>query len=315
MAIMAIDLTEDILDHNDTSSDQLIVANTEDATAGQNSDEEDDEIVALLENTLTQCRFNVGKKQMILYLIEYRKKANCIDRQQMIEVADIFYRQRQKSLRDIGVSEDLLYLLPINHDSPIPSELQSEIDQRRAQQKRRDDEKEEARVKGIFESTWLHEQERKMVDLQVEIEQCTGDTKIAKTYLLTTCADALKIFYEKHKVSKESGLELRRNMCVEMGLLKESEAHLVSSLYEALPLCQEQETNGELLESDDGSDLLFYTPKTPSYSPVREEYMYNILESPGFGTQRRKRKSKEIDSQQNSQQKKLTSFFTSKDLV
>ena len=275
-------------------------------------DEEDDEILELLEGALDNCLHNVGKCKMIKSLIRQRKEMKKTAKQQYKEAMEVLYRQRQDGIRNMGVSETLLDLLPANPSGQVPTPLQIEIDERRAQQHRIEKEKEESRLKRVFESTWLREKERKMVTLQAEIEQCPeGEVKKAKQYLLSTSIDAIKAFHVKNRTPKDTGLELRRKTCIEMGLLRETGAHLVTSLYGALPLCQDQTSDSEEDES------LFYTPKTPSYSPSREidptivTSPFRIPESPGYesaedySSPKKKRKL-------NEKQKKLTKYFCTK---
>ncbi|KXJ14857.1 hypothetical protein AC249_AIPGENE9476 [Exaiptasia diaphana] len=63
-------------------------------------------------------------------------------------------------------------------------------------------------------------------------------------------------------------------MCIDMGLLKEADAHLVTSLSEPLPLFQEDSTDSE--------DMMFYTPKTQKiayrYTLWTDTYIHNIVD-------------------------------------
>lgn len=301
VAIMSINLEEDL---GESVISEDVVHESSEQVQSSEDEAENDEVLELLQMAYNGCTHNIGKKKMIECLLNQRKKTNQKNKCLLREAKERSHERRINTLREMGVDETMVNLLPASPTAPVPDELQEEIDKCQAEKKRKETEKETKRHDAIFETPWLHKSEKELARLQLEFELCPeGEQKKAKHYILTTYSDALKAFHRQQNTSKDKGLELRRKMCIQMGLLKESNALLVRSLYEPLPVYSDSDGD------DSDEDCLFYTPKTPSYRPTTDEPTYTIPESPGFGTPNHSQTSRKRKANKQSSSSRIDSYF------
>jgi hypothetical protein len=181
---------------------------------------------------------------MIARMIEHAKAEKRRIVQHLANAQKTRHEQRLEEYRNLGIDEDLLELLPSDPKETIPSPLCHQISERIAKQKRVEMQAENERVKAIFEMPWLHEKEKEMVQLQEEIENCRRDeVRRAKQYVLSTLSDSIKLFHVRHKTPAAEGIRLRKKMCITLRLLNKSLAYLVNSLFEPLPIAEDESSD------------------------------------------------------------------------
>ncbi|KAK3721650.1 hypothetical protein QZH41_003673 [Actinostola sp. cb2023] len=201
----AQDFEEGSTDPVPTVVDQVIGTSQDENQESHDSAEyfDDDDDIPLFERAKLTCAWNLGKGRMIDGMIAQIKARQNVIRREISKSRKAEYKRRQEHLRSLGVDESLLEMLPRDPRSPRPTPLRQEIAEKKALQDEAEEKVEEERIKQVFESSWLHNQELKMAKLQREIKGCSyGDVKRAKQYLLDTFSDALNNFHKRHKTPK-----------------------------------------------------------------------------------------------------------------
>ena len=191
---------------------------------------------------------------MIAQLIQRRKESY---KKLLQNVRRRNYEHRCQYLRDLGIDEEMVELEPCNPKAAIPDRLQQEINQKSAEKRAAENEKEDQRLKTLFNNTWLKEKEKEMQQMQLEIQHCPqGDRRKAKLYLLSTFSNVVQKFHIEHHIPVARGLVLRQQMCVELGILDKKHASLVTSVYEPLPLPKTDVSSQESLSPADAKGFL-----------------------------------------------------------
>jgi len=107
--------------------------------------------------------------------------------------------------------------------------------------------------------SWLVKTEKDMVELQREIASCQIESvRKAKEYLLCIKPDSLKGYHDRNKTNLRKGVELRRKVCMQQGLVNSTDENLITTLYAPLPFF----TNSDI-SSDENEDLTSNKRKHP----------------------------------------------------
>ena len=163
LAIISLNLGEEKVTNNQEEEDVLPTGNNNEPAcpsqpASDSSDSYDEEdIVPILVRAKANCEENVGKARMIGQLIQQRKES---DKKLVQNVRRRNYEHRCQYLRELGIEEEMVELEPSNPRAAIPDPLQQEINQKSAEKRAAENEKEEQRLKTLFKNTWLKEKEK-----------------------------------------------------------------------------------------------------------------------------------------------------------
>ena len=175
------------------------------------------------------------------------------------------HQSRIASLREKGVSTQSAELLPTNPDSAIPTQLEDELAMLRRKAIEEKQESEKRKAKDAFEGRWLRQTEKELHDC---VEKCknTGDPHLSanmQAYQELLC-DKLKLHHQSlGTYNTVEAIEERKRACVELGILREQDRHLVTNVSGPLPTSSQQEGGtqaGTVSGSEDEDRSLFITP-------------------------------------------------------
>ena len=240
------------------------------------------------------------------------------------------HQSRIASLREKGVSTQSAELLPTNPDSAIPTQLEDELAMLRQEAIEEEKELEKSNAEDAYKSRWLRQTEKELHDC---VEKCknTRDPHLSanmQAYQELLC-DKLKLHHQSlGTYNTVEAIEQRRRACVELGILREQDRHLVTNVNGPLPTSSQQEggtPTGTASESEDDNRGLFITPLTraallPSPSrassnaydlAVSEELMRNGTTVKGSTRKRSKRRALSQVNQKR-QRKTLLNYFSQK---
>ena len=240
------------------------------------------------------------------------------------------HQSRIASLREKDVSTQSAELLPTNPDSAIPTQLEDELAMLRRKAIEEKQESEKRKAKDAFEGRWLRQTEKELHDC---VEKCknTGDPHLSanmQAYQELLC-DKLKLHHQSlGTYNTVEAIEERKRVCVELGILREQDRHLVTNVNGPLPTSSQQEGGtqaGTVSESEDEDRSLFITPlpsaappNSPSHASsnaydlaVSEELMRNSTTVRKSTTKRSKRPALS-QANQKRQRKTLLNYFSQK---
>ena len=221
---------------------KIAVVDSSDEDTSQDSTEEAgsaDDVLAVLRDSLKSLHPDSLQHRQLKHMLgeEERKRFEIRER------AKKRHEARKAALREKGVSSQSAELLPTNPDSATPSpiqrELQRYIDDRNArqEQERRD------KARRAFEGRWLRETEKELHDCVEKSHQ------VRDPYLSANMKAHIEILCDKLKNHHKSlgtyntgeAIEERRRACVDLGILRQQDQHLVKSVQGPLPAKSELE--------------------------------------------------------------------------
>ena len=176
------------------------------------------------------------------------------------------YRIRQQCLLGKGVSKEHIKLLPRDDRTILPSAILDDMQAFHLKLLKENREKEKEVLKTIFKRPWLERTEREMYKCEVQMKSSTTPPH-KKTAILDyrdILSNKLKMFYRHFKMDeREVAVEERRKKCIEWGMLTLANQHLVKSVYQPLPVAQDDEEEEESSTNDELDD---FDTQTPSQS-------------------------------------------------
>ena len=119
------------------------------------------------------------------------------------------------------------------------------------------------RAREAFQSPWLRNKERELNECMVTLESSiTPDMRESMDALGEILEEKLKDHHNNlGTLGCQEALAERKKVCVELGLLRKEDQHMVKTLFEALPVPSpsQREEMEEVLEQE--------KPRTPNYVP------------------------------------------------
>ena len=217
--------------------------------------DDDDETTHALKNSLAQTLPGSLDNRHLSLLLEKRLQQN--EERMRREIQR--HERHQQRLRSKGVSEENVRLLPHDPNEPLPTPINDLAIHE--QMKARADRKGKKRAREAFQSPWLRNTERELNECMVTLESSiTHDMRDSMDALRETLEEKLKDHHNNlGTLGCQEALAERKKVCVELGLLRKEDQHLVKSLSEALPVpsSSQREEMEEVLEQE--------KPRTPNY--------------------------------------------------
>ena len=172
------------------------------------------------------------------------------------------HERHQQRLRSKGVSEENERLLPHNPNEPLPTPIRNDL-AIHEQMTARADRKEKKWAREAFQSPWLRNTERELNECMVTLESSImPDMRDSMDALCEILEEKLKDHHNNlGTLGCQEALAERKKVCVELGLLRKEDQHMVKTLFEALPVpsSSHREEMEEVLEQE--------KPRTPNYVP------------------------------------------------
>ncbi|KAL9982936.1 hypothetical protein ACROYT_G005051 [Oculina patagonica] len=232
-----------------------------DSSSDECVSQDQDEIVTALKKALEQCSPTSLRHRQVSQLLETRLK----EVQLLQQFEERAYEERQQNLISRGVAEEHVGLLSRDSSDPLPTPIQRDLDEGRVQAQREELLTKRNRAKEAFKAPWLQETER-------ELHQCTTTLPSVSDRARRASMEAYReVLQDKIKshhynlgtLKCEFALEERRRWCCAEGLLKKEHRHLVTSLFQILPIIEDlgessqqtqQQSSPPPLEAEKSSD-------------------------------------------------------------
>ena len=153
---------------------------------------------------------------------------------------------RRALLRDRGVSSQNLNLLSDDAAEPMPIPIARDLQRFNAAQKEAEKTFRREKARSVYAGAWLRSTER-------ELHECLEKCRSARDQSFRKNMEAyLEILTNKLELHHKSlgtfntakAVEERRRACIELGLLREEDRHLVRSVVETLPTAGTQGDSG-----------------------------------------------------------------------
>ena len=174
-----------------------------------------------------------------------------------------WHERHQQRLRSKGVSEENVRLLPHDPNEPLPTPIRNDLAIHKQMTARADRKEKKRRAREAFQSPWLRNTERELKECMVTLESSiTPDMRDSMDALREILEEKLNDHHNNlGTVGCQEALAERKKVCVELGLLRKEDQHMVKTLFEALPVpsSSHREEMEEVLEEE--------KPRTPNYVP------------------------------------------------
>ena len=246
----------------DAPADEVEEALTDDTHPDDTDSSPEDDRVKDLQNLIQQSHPGTLRRRQLEQMLKMeQRRRNEEERLQQEQ-----HGRRQALFRRRGVSSQNARLLPINPDEPIPSPIVRDIQRHERVQKAAEEELRREKARVAYAGNWLRSTEK---DLKECVEKCNAalDPSLLKNlraYKEILC-EKLKLHHRNLvTLNTKEAVEERRRVCIELGILREEDQHLVKSVAEPLPT--EARTPPEL-EGDNAEEELFITPQSTSCNP------------------------------------------------
>ena len=250
---------------------QLSEEECPDAGTQQSNDEDAEPANATPSNTIVDLRAALSRAYP--GSLRYRQVEHMLrEQEQRIasrrNLAEKKHQLQKASLRERGVSTQTADLLPVEPDEAMPTpiliELQRHCDRRKAQE----DQERREKVRRAFEGTWIRATEVELKNCCDKYQSSSDPTVRAnvKEWIKVLC-DKLKMHHESlGTFNTAEAVQERIKVCTALGLLREEQQHLVTSVAERLPvlprpvLSSETEGVQQHAHETDEEQSIFITP-------------------------------------------------------
>ena len=175
------------------------------------------------------------------------------------------HERYQQRLRWKGVSEENVRLIPHHPNEPLPTPIRNDLATHEQMKARTDQKEKKKRAREAFQLLWLRNTERELNECMVTPESSIKpDMRDSMDALREILEEKLKDHHNNlGTLGCQEALAERKKVCVELGLLRKEDQHMVKTLSEALPVpsSSQREEMEEVLEQE--------KPRTPNYVPPR----------------------------------------------
>ena len=215
---------------------------------GSQDDYDSDLGVRNLRHALEQTSTGSLRHRQVSHLLQVRLEE--LERAKQAE--GNIYKQRQQSLMSRGVTREHAALLPRDPSASMPSQITNDLEVHRREALRAELKRKMQRAVEAFETPWLVRTEEELQESTVTLNGSNVDqeTRASMETYREVLQDKLKNFHHNlGTLNCEFALEQRRRWCVSQGLLKKDQRHLVTNLFQCLPIaedvCESIRTGGD----------------------------------------------------------------------
>jgi len=148
------------------------------------------------------------------------------------------HKARQSFLTERGVSREIAELLPEDPDAAMPSPIQRQLDKHCEEQVAHQEQERREKARQAFEGTWIRATEVELKNCCDKHQSSTDPTVRAnvKEWMKVLC-DKLKMHHKSLcTLNTAEAVQERIKVCTALGLLREEQKHLVTSVAERLPV-------------------------------------------------------------------------------
>ena len=151
------------------------------------------------------------------------------------------YKQRQQALMSRRVTREHVALLPRDPSEPMPSQITNDLEVHRHEALCDEIKRKMQRAVEAFENPWLVRTEEELQECTVKLTGSSIDreNRASMQAYLEVLQDKLKNFHrDLGTLNCEFDLDGRRRWCMSQGLLKKDQRHLVTNLFQCLPIVE-----------------------------------------------------------------------------
>ena len=185
------------------------------------------------------------------------------------------YKQRQQALMSRGVTRKHVALFPRDPSEPMPIQITNDLEAHRREALRDEIRSKMQRAVEAFENPWLVRTEKELQECTVKLTGLSIDQekRASMQAYLEVLQHKLKNFHrDLGTLNCEFALDGRRRWCVSQGLLKKDQRHLVTNLFQCLPIVEDAcESIGT---EEDGNEAASsgYRSNTPASQSVPAQH-------------------------------------------
>jgi hypothetical protein len=253
-ALRALSLT-DILEDESSDPDREPDEDNSRLDSSQDMDSQTRRITRL-EKELEQCSVGSLRQRQVSHMLHKEKRLVEQERQWTEDKR----KRRKEILKEKGVSTQNVDLLPENNDLPLPTPIANQLQEYEDRQEENAKEARKETAENVFQNSWLQETEKKLHQYVMQFQSETNPvTRSGVKGMIEILREKLRAHHSTlGTLRMKEALDERRRICTTLGLLDESDQHLVTSLTDILPI-KNQFTDVEPESSDDDQDI-FITP-------------------------------------------------------
>lgn len=229
-------------------------ATTAEDGSNDTTDSDDDQCIRNLRRTLALSSTGSLRHRQIASMLHTRVREKEEEKRRKHQQ----HNARKSFLRERGVSSEVAELLPEDPDAAMPSQIQRQLQEYCHEREARQEQERREKARRAFEGTWLRATE-------VELKNCCDKYQSSSDPTVRlNVKEWMKVLCNKLKMHHESlgtfntaeAVQERIKVCTALGLLREEQHHLVTSVAERLPVLtvSSSETEGVQQHTCSGVD-------------------------------------------------------------
>ena len=267
-ALRTLELVDDDCDAETVQDGDEMASLDED---GSQDDSEADQGIRNMRHALQQTCTGSLRHRHVSHLLQVRLE----ELERVRQAEENSYKQRQQALMSRGVTREHVALLPRDPSEPMPSQITNDLEVHRREALRDEIKRKMQRAVEAFENPWLVRTEKELQECTVKLigSSIDQENRASMQAYLEVLQDKLKNFHRNlGTLNCEFALDGRRRWCVSQGLLKKDQRHLVTNLFQCLPIVEDacesigtEEDGNEAASSGYRSN----TPASQSVPPQR----------------------------------------------
>ena len=206
-------------------------------SSGDGPNWDDSQCSSNMRRTIELCSPGSLRHRQITSMLRTRVR----EREERFAREDQLHQFRRDSLIARGVPREHADLLPRNSSDPLPTQLKDDLDALRQEDIEEEKEARKQKAKEAFEGRWLKETEKELYECVQKSLHARDPYLIAnlKAYVEVLC-DKLKLHHKSLRTyNTTEAIEERRRVCVDLGILRQQDQHLVKCVQEPLPTTDE----------------------------------------------------------------------------
>ena len=234
-ALRTLELVDDDCDAETVQDGDEMASLDED---GSQDDSEADQGIRNLRHALEQTCTGSLRHRHVSHLLQVRLE----ELERVRQAEENNYKQRQQALMSRGVTREHVALLPRDPSEPMPSQIINDLEVHGREALRDEIKRKMQRAVEAFENPWLVRTEKELQECTVKLTGSSIDqeNRASMQANLEVLQDKLKNFHRNlGTLNCEFALDGRRRWCVSQGLLKKDQRHLVTNLFQCLPIVED----------------------------------------------------------------------------
>ena len=262
-ALRTLELVDDDCDAETVQDGDEMASLDED---GSQDDSEADQGIRNLRHALEQTCTGSLRHRHVSHLLQVPLE----ELERVRQAEENSYKQRQQALMSRGVTREHVALLPRDPSKPMPSQITNDLEVHKRKALRDEMKRKMQRAVEAFENPWLVRTEKELQEYTVKLTGSSIDqeNRASMQAYLEVLQDKLKNFHHNFgTLNCKFALDGRRRWCVSQGLLKKDQRHLVTNLFQCLPIVEDA---CESIGTEDGNEAASsgYRSNTPASQSV-----------------------------------------------